>query len=87
MNDWVRLFVESPLTGIYDINNGESLLFRRKKTLQQKIDASECDVKYNRILNGIKIQEKYPTRCPNCGAPHDPNERKCEYCGSYMKEE
>ena len=31
--------------------------------------------------------KKYPVVCPNCGAPHNPNEMRCEYCGGYMKEE
>lgn len=31
--------------------------------------------------------KKYPIVCPHCGAPHNPNEIRCEYCGGYMKEE
>lgn len=31
--------------------------------------------------------KKYPIVCPHCGAPHNPNEARCEYCDGYMKEE
>lgn len=29
-------------------------------------------------------QRRYPTICPNCGAPHNPNNNYCEYCGTFF---
>lgn len=29
-------------------------------------------------------QRRYPTICPNCGAPHNPNIDYCEYCGTFF---
>ena len=26
-----------------------------------------------------------PVNCPNCGAPVQPGQRKCEYCGSWFE--
>lgn len=95
--DWARAIVESPLTGNYDISDDESLLFcnntliAKVKTLQKKVKehtgASECNVDYDKLLGVITVKPKYPTICPHCGAPHNPNESKCEYCDGYMKEE
>lgn len=32
----------------------------------------------------VESQNKYPTHCPNCGAPHNPNNNYCEYCGTFF---
>ena len=82
--DWCKAFVKSPLVGNYNVA-------AKVKTLQQKVEqytgASECDISYDKMLGVIKIRPKYPVVCPHCGAPHNPNEMRCEYCGGYMKEE
>lgn len=31
-----------------------------------------------------EIKKKYPTTCPNCSAPHNPNDNYCEYCGTFF---
>lgn len=84
MRDWTSAFVESPLAGNYNI-------IGKVKALQQKIEqytgASECNVNYDKMLGVIKIRPKYPIICPHCGAPHNPDEARCEYCGGYMEEE
>lgn len=95
--DWARAIVESPLAGNYNISKGESLLFRNNtlvakvKTLQRKVEEyvgeSNCNVDYDKMLGIITVTQKYPTICPYCGAPHNPNEARCEYCGGYIKEE
>ena len=83
-NDWCKAFIESPLAGNYNVAT-------KVQTLQQKVeqytDASEYDINYDKMLGVIKIRSKYPVVCPHCGAPHNPNEARCEYCGGYMKEE
>ena len=83
MIDWCKAFVESQLAGNYNVT-------AKVKTLQQN-GASGCDIKcdinYDKMLGVIKIRPKYPVVCPHCGAPHNPNEARCEYCGGYMKEE
>lgn len=32
----------------------------------------------------VELQNKHPTNCPNCGAPHNPNNNYCEYCGTFF---
>lgn len=32
-----------------------------------------------------EIKKKYPTICPNCGAPHNPNTDYCKYCGTFFE--
>lgn len=41
-------------------------------------------VELNEIKNNNTLPKKYPTICPNCGAPHNPNTDCCEYCGTYF---
>ena len=91
--DWARAVAESPLAGNYNISKGESLLslVAKVKTLQRKVEehigGSDCNVDYDKTLGIITVTQKYPTICPYCGAPHNPNEVRCEYCGGYIKEE
>ena len=84
MIDWCKAFIESPLVGNYNVT-------AKVKTLQQKVEqytgASERNISYDKMLGVIKIRSKYPVVCPHCGAPHNPNDMRCEYCGGYMKEE
>lgn len=84
MRDWSKAFIESPLAGNYNI-------IGKLKASQQKIEqysrASEDNVTYDKMFGVIKMQPKYPVVCPHCGAPHNPDEARCEYCGGYMKEE
>lgn len=97
MREWTSAFVESPLAGNYNISKGESLLFRNNalvakvKTLQRKVEEhineSDYNVDYDKMFGVLTVTKKYPTICPYCGAPHNPNETRCEYCGGYMKEE
>ena len=32
-----------------------------------------------------QVYKKYPTVCPNCGAPHNPSTVCCEYCGTFFE--
>lgn len=32
----------------------------------------------------VELRNKYLTNCPNCGAPHNPNNNYCEYCGTFF---
>lgn len=32
-----------------------------------------------------QVYKKYPTVCPNCGAPHNPSMVCCEYCGTFFE--
>lgn len=84
MIDWCKAFVESPLAGNYNII-GKVKASQQK--VEQYISASEYNVNYDKMLGVIKIRPKYPVVYPHCGAPHNPNEARCEYCGGYMKEE
>ena len=55
-----------------------SIKFNTSPSRVQVFDGNQWD----------KIElKKYPIICPHCGAPHNPNEVRCEYCGGYMKEE
>lgn len=31
------------------------------------------------------MTRKYPTVCPNCGTPHNPNIDYCEHCGTFFE--
>nr|DAD70816.1 MAG TPA: PROTEIN/RNA Complex, archaeal, ribosomal, 50S, protein.0A [Siphoviridae sp. ctKcB20] len=77
MRDWTRAFVESPLAGNYK--------FVEPMSSGIKYSPSEWDKLIG--MTKIKPKGKYPTICPHCGAPHNPNEERCEYCGGYIKEE
>lgn len=35
--------------------------------------------------HGNSRDKRYPTVCPSCGAPHNPESRVCEYCGTYFE--
>ena len=83
-NDWCKAFIESPLAGNY---NATAKLKHCNKKVEQYTGVSECDINYDKMLGVIKIRSKYPVVCPHCGAPHNPNEMRCEYCGGYMKED
>ena len=87
MRDWTRAFVESPLAGSIQFNpgpsrvqvfNGDQWIYVESVELEKD---SECS-----LWDKIELK-KYPVVCPHCGAPHNPNEVRCEYCGGYMKEE
>ena len=75
--DWCKAFVESPLAGNWKL----------VEPMSSGIEYSKPE--YDKLINVIKIKPKgkYPIVCPHCGAPHNPNEVRCEYCGGYMKEE
>ena len=87
MRDWTRAFVESPLAGSIKFNPGSSRvqIFDGKQWVYTASIEQEEDSEYN-VWDRIE-SKKYPTICPHCGAPHNPNEARCEYCGGYMKEE
>ena len=87
MIDWCKAFVESPLAGSIKLNpnpsrvqvfNGNQWIYVESVELEKD---SECN-----LWDKIELK-KYPVVCPHCGAPHNPNEMRCEYCGGYMKEE
>lgn len=87
MIDWCKAFVESPLAGSIKFNpgtsraqvfNGDQYIYVKRVELEENSEYDPWD----------KIDiKKYPVVCPYCGAPHNPNEIRCEYCGGYMKEE
>ena len=85
--DWCKAFVGSPLAGSIKFNPGPSRVqvFNGNQWIFTASVKQEED-------SGYKVWEKidtkkYPVVCPHCGAPHNPNEMRCEYCGGYMKEE
>ncbi len=86
-NDWCKAFVESPLAGSIKFNPGTSRVqvFDGNQWIYtasvEREEDSECNL-WDKIDT-----KKYPIVCPHCGAPHNPNEVRCEYCGGYMKEE
>ena len=87
MRDWTRAFVESPLAGSIQFNPGPSRVqvFNGAQWIFTASVKQEED-------SGYKVWEKidtkkYPVVCPYCGAPHNPNDMRCEYCGGYMKED
>lgn len=85
--DWNKAFVESPLAGSIKLNSNPSRVqvFDDKQWIYVASVEQEKDSKHN-LLDKIK-SKKYPVVCPHCGAPHNPNEARCEYCGGYMTEE
>ena len=87
MMDWCKAFIESPFAGSIKLNpnpsrvqvfNGNQWIYVESVELEKD---SECN-----LWDKIELK-KYPVVCPHCGAPHNPNEARCEYCGGYMKEE
>ena len=87
MRDWTRAFVESPLAGSIQFNPGPSRVqvFNGDQWIFTARVKQEEDSEY-KVWEKIDTK-KYPVACPYCGAPHNPNEMRCEYCGGYMKEE
>ena len=87
MRDWSKAFVKSPMASSIKFNPGPSriqafvgnqLIFTASTKQEQHFEHNVWD----------KIEsKKYATICPYCGAPHNPNEMRCEYCGGYMKKE
>ena len=85
--DWCKAFVESTLAGSIKFDPGPSRvkIFDGNQWICIASVQQEKDSEYN---TWDKIDtKKYPIVCPHCGAPHNPNEMRCEYCGGYMKEE
>lgn len=39
----------------------------------------------NQAMAVTNSASKYPTVCPNCGAPHNPSMVCCEYCGTFFE--
>lgn len=86
-NDYIKAFVESPLpdsikfnhdTSQVEVFNGDQWMFTVGVKQEEDSEYKAWD----------KIEsKKYPIVCPHCGAPHNPNEARCEYCDGYMKEE
>lgn len=37
------------------------------------------------VQDDASYKKLYPTTCPNCGAPHNPESKICEYCGTYFE--
>ena len=85
--DWCKEFVESPLAGSIKFDPGPSRVqvFNGDQWIFTARVKQEEDSEY-KVWEKIDTK-KYPVVCPNCGAPHNPNEMRCEYCGGYMKEE
>lgn len=88
MRDWARAFVESPLAGAVKFHPGPSQVrvFDGERWIFIANVRQEQNSEYN-VWDKIEPEGKYPTICPHCGAPHNPKEARCEYCGGYMKEE
>ena len=87
MRDWTRAFVESPLAGSIQFNPGPSRVqvFNGNQWIFTASVKQEEDSEY-KVWEKIDTK-KYPVVCPYCGAPHNPNDMRCEYCGGYMKED
>ena len=87
MRDWCKAFVESPLAGSIKFDPGPSRVqvFKDNQWIYVESVELEKDSECN-LWDKIELK-KYPIVCPHCGAPHNPNEMRCEYCGGYMKEE
>ena len=87
MRDWTRAFVESPLAGSIKLNPNSSRVqvFNDNQWIYVESVELEKDSECS-LWDKIELK-KYPIVCPHCGAPHNPNEARCEYCGGYMKEE
>ena len=87
MRDWTRAFVESPLAGSIQFNPGPSRVqvFNGDQWIFTASVKQEEDSGY-KVWEKIDMK-KYPVVCPYCGAPHNPNDMRCEYCGGYRKEE
>ena len=85
--DWCKEFVESPLAGNLKFYPGPSRVqvFNGNQWIFTASVKQEEDSGYN-LWDKIDTK-KYPIVCPHCGAPHNPNDMRCEYCGGYMKEE
>ena len=87
MRDWTRAFVESPLAGSIQFNPGTSRVqvFNGDQWIFTASVKQEEDSEY-KVWEKIDMK-KYPVVCTHCGAPHNPNDVRCEYCGGYMKED
>lgn len=87
MRNWSKAFVESPLAGSMKFNLDPSRVevFDGNQWIYVESVEQEEYSEHN-LLDKIELK-KYPVVCPHCGAPHNPNEARCEYCGGYMKEE
>lgn len=85
--DWIKAFVESPLTGSIKFNHvpPRAQVFKGNQLIFTANVKQEEDSEY-KVWDKIE-SKKYPIVCPHCGAPHNPNEARCEYCDGYMKEE
>ena len=85
--DWCKAFVESPLTGNLKFHPESSRVkaFKGNQLIFTASVKQEEDAEHN-LWDKIE-SKKYPVVCPHCGAPHNPNEARCEYCDGYMKEE
>ena len=85
--DWCKAFVESTLAGSIKFDPGPSRvkIFDGNQLICTASVKQEEDSEY-KVWEKIDTK-KYPVVCPHCGAPHNPNEARCEYCGGYMKEE
>ena len=85
--DWCKAFVESPLAGSIKFNPGPSRVqvFNGNQWIFTASVQQEKDSEY-KVWEKIDTK-KYTVVCPYCGAPHNPNDMRCEYCGGYMKEE
>ena len=85
--DWCKAFVESPLAGSIKFNPGPSRVqvFNGNQWIFTASVKQQEDSEY-KVWEKIDTK-KYPVVCPYCGAPHNPNDMRCEYCGGYMKEE
>lgn len=86
-NDYIKAFVESPLTGSIKFNHGPPRVkaFKGNQWIYVESVKLEKDSECN-LWDKIELK-KYPIVCPHCGAPHNPDEARCEYCGGYMEEE
>ena len=85
-NDYIKAFVESPLAGSIKFNHvpPRAQVFKGDQLIFTASVKQEEDSEY-KVWDKIE-SKKYPVICPHCGAPHNPNEARCEYCGGYMKE-
>ena len=75
-NDYIKAFVESPLVGSIKFNHvpPRAQVFKANQLIFTANVKQEEDSEY-KVWDKIELK-KYPTICPHCGAPHNPNEAR-----------
>ena len=72
-----------PLDSALEPYNGQIVYDQPSNKMKVYVNGVWEDISTYDEVN--EISEKYPTICPNCGAPHNPSSNHCEYCDTYFK--